>query len=208
MKLACSFISIIFVSITSPGAVNKVGNGGDGIFCKNTGNEKSPGKLLDFYEDKIILETSVTNPEVIAETQLTHLKNVAPKLAEQYLKRLKEISKEIEYMSKVSLIDIKDSKHLFKPLENECQVLQITIRKAKTISNEKPFLIREDLWKQLSPLQQAGLLTHEIIYEHLAKLGEEDSIKARKINRFLYQSEFKKEEFWKFIKELELPIYP
>lgn len=184
---------------------NKVGNGGDGVFCKSA---KDKGMLLDFYEVEIDIQTSEKNPQVIVEKRLKELKGVAPKLAEQYLKRLKKISEEIEYKSNVALVDIKDSKHLFKPLTEDCQIFQIAIRKAKFLSSEKPFVFRQDLWKQLPALHQAGLLTHEIVYEHLSKLGEEDSVKARKLNRMLFKKELKKEEFWKFIAELEVPIYP
>lgn len=206
MKSNCSLgLLILFLGVSSL-ASNKVGNGGDIVFCKKAQEPK--GKLLDFYENSLNFESKETSAEVIAEKQLRQLQIAAPQLAEQYLKRLKSISKDIEYKSDVILTDIKDSKHLFRPFSDDCQVLQIAIRKAKIISNEKPFIICEDLWKQLSPLHQAGLLTHEIVYEHLAKLGEEDSVKARKINRFLYQSEIKKEEFWKLIKDLEVSIYP
>lgn len=205
MKSNCKILVFVFLwSFAS--AANKVGNGGNGVFCKAT--DKNQGKLLDFYENKVNFETDETNPEVIAEKQLSKLKIIAPRLSGQYIKRLKEMSKEIDYKSDVALTDTKDSKHLFQPLSSDCQVLQVAIRKTKPLPNEKRFLIREDLWGQLSPGHRAGLLTHEIVYEHLAKLGENDSVKARKLNSYLYENEVKREEFWKFIKELEVPIYP
>ena len=206
MKLSLCSLLILILCSTSGASSNKVGNGGDGVFCKST--NPSEGQLLDFYESKISLQTAETDPQAIAEKRLLALKEIAPKLGEQYLKRLKEMAKQIDYKNDVALTDIKDSKHLFKPLSEDCQVVQVAIRKAKALSNEKLFVIREDLWKQLPPLHQAGLLSHEIIYEHFAKLGEEDSIKARKLNRALYQQELKKAEFWSFVKELEVPIYP
>jgi len=205
MKSCFSFLTILF--ICSQGFTNnKVGNGGDGVFCKNSTIDTA--ELLDFYEEKIDFKTGETKPETIAEQRFEQLKKVAPKLGAQYLKRLKEIFAEIEYKDDVALTDIKDSNHLFKPNSEDCKVLQVVIRKAKALPNEKRFLFRNDLWKKLSSLHQAGLLTHEIIYEHFAKLGETDSIKARKMNRFIFQSSLKAEDFWNFMKDLEIPIYP
>lgn len=209
MKSNCSFLTLAIFFLTTfaaLGSTNKVGNGGDGVFCKKL--DKTEGRLLDFYEKNFSIEPNETNPEIIAEKQIKKLENIAPKLSKHYLKRLKELPNEIEFKSEVSFIDIKDSNHFFSPLTKDCQILQVAIRKSKILPNEKRFLIREDLWKQMGPIHKAGLLTHEIIYEHLAKLGEEDSTKTRILNSFIFANEFKAEEFWRLIKELEVPIYP
>ncbi len=176
-----------------------MGNGGDVVFCG-----KSKVTLLDFYEARVDLKTKEKKHLAIAETQFSQLKEVAPRLADQYSKRLKEI----EFKDNIKLTDIKDSLHLFEPLEKNCHIYQIAIRKPIIQAGEKRFLIRKDLWNQLTPVHKAGLLSHEIIYEHLSKLGETDSIKARKLNTLLYSANVKKQEFWKLIKDLELPIYP
>lgn len=187
-------------------ADNKVGNGGNVVFCKT--KKTSSAALLDFYEMETKVQSKEKDAFKIAETQLQHLKMAAPKLADQYLQRLKEIQADIDYRNDISLTSVPDSLHLFKPLNSDCEILQIAIRKAQAAGDEKRFLIREDLWKKLSPSHQAGLLTHEIIYEHLSKLGEKDSVKARKLNRYIYSENLKPGSFWKFVQELEIPIYP
>jgi hypothetical protein len=152
MKSACSILSLVFLCDISHGAVvaaNKVGNGGDGVFCKKL--DRTEGRLLDFYESNFSNESKDTDPDAIAEKQIKKLEEIAPKLSKQYFKRLKELANEIEYKSEVSFTDIKDSKHMFQPLSADCQVLQVVIRKAKVLPNEKRFLIREDLWKQMDP---------------------------------------------------------
>ncbi len=209
MKYLCSFFTLTFVLLFSTQASasgNKVGNGGDGVFCKNADHET--GQLLDFYENPFKKDIKGSDPYLIAKEIFENLEKVAPKISKPYQKRLSELKEEIEFKSQVSLTDIKDSQHLFQPDSKECKVLQIAIRKAKTLPKEKRFLIRKDLWERLSPVHQAGLLTHEIIYEHLRKLGEPNSIKARKLNNYIYSQDLEAETFWKFIRDLELPIYP
>ena len=201
MKSACRLLFFL-ISIPIFASTNKVGNGGDGVFCKNS------AQLLDFYEKEFKFESSEKDPFALARARFEKLKTWAPALGDQYLKRLSEMNQEIEFKKDVSFTDIKDSKHFFEPLKKDCQLLQIAIRKARVLPDEKRFLIRDDLWKRLNPIHAAGLLTHEIVYEHLVKLGEENSIKARQLNRSLYDEKLSKEEFWKLVKNLEVPIYP
>ena len=70
------------------------------------------------------------------------------------------------------------------------------------------FLFDEDNWKQLDALNKAALIMHEIIYDHLYKLGERNSVKVRKMNALLFSNNFNKKQFWELIQDLKLPIYP
>lgn len=204
MRLIFKLFLILMIG-SSALANNKVGNGGNGVFCKSGKTET--GTLLDFYEGDMKVQSSMKNPMDIAAFELARLKSVAPKLSAQYIQRLNEIQKEIDFKDNVVLATILDSNHLFVPADANCQVIQVAIRKADALPSEKRFLIRKDLWQKMMPADQAGLITHEIIYEHFSKLGETDSIKARKMNRYLYQDD-KREDFWRFIQELKIPIYP
>lgn len=61
----------------------------------------------------------------------------------------------------------------------------------------------------MSIVDRAGLLVHEIIYEHFVRLGEDDSIKARKIVALLaHDKEFVEKNFWPLVQRLRLRIYP
>jgi hypothetical protein len=222
MRLICSsvyfYFALVFFSDLSVLASNKVGNGGNLVVCENKSQKIQSATLLDFYEDeRSSLARVVSNiknefknktPEQIAEIQLSKLKVASPKLTDQYLKRLKEFLTEIEYKDDIVLTPIPDSFHLFKPKNKFCKIEQLAIRKNVISVGEKRFLINNDLWKKMTSVQQAGLYTHEIIYEHFSKLGEENSIKARKVNRYLYSSNINSKDFWSLTKELELPIYP
>lgn len=204
MPFLCKFILSLTLTITSVcNANNKVGNGGNVVACK----DPKSTQLLDFYEAEIKAEpTRETNFEIL-NRKFKALEAVAPQLSTQYLKRAKSIESEIEYKSEIELSSIPDSKHLFKPKNKSCEVLQVAVRKAVSTSSEKRFVIDTELWDAMGPYDQAGLLAHEIIYEHLSKLGETDSIKARKLNQFIFSNKDMK-GFWKLVKELEIPIYP
>lgn len=209
MKLVYNLLLVISLFILIPFFVNantnKVGNGGNVVRCK----DPKSIQLLDFYERDITPDSGdLKEAKAIAKQKLERLKFVAQKLAEQYLRRLNQIEAEIDFKSDIEILEVPDSKHLFKPLSKNCEILQIAVRNNKAIDSDKRFIIRKDLWNELAPAQQAGLLTHEIIHEHFTKLGEESSVKARRLNVALYSEKLDKNAFWKLIKELEIPIYP
>lgn len=207
MKFRCSFVfALILLFYLDIFAQNKVGNGGDAIVCQDVNQSKV--FLFDFYEENQEIHSDETDPFKIAEMQILKTQEFAPKIAIQYTQRLKLISNEIEYKDNVELTNIEDSKEFYLPIDKKCKLEQVAIRKNHIHGLEKRFIFRQDLWSQLAPEHQAGLLLHEIIYEHLSKLGETDSIKARKINRFLFQDKINQKDFWLLIKDLKLPIYP
>jgi hypothetical protein len=201
-----SFIAVLVVANLVHAEGNKVGNGGDGVFCEGAGS--SSWQILDFYEGELKLISDEKDPYVIVEKKFTELKAIAPKLGEQYLSRLKTIRDELDFKAGVSLTNIKDSKHLFKPADPKCKVLQVVIRNRTELPGQKAFIVRKDLWDQLPPIQQAGMISHEIIYEHLMKMGAKDSIKARALNRFVFTEKYDAKKFWEFVQGLELSIYP
>lgn len=205
MRLTSRFLMGLCLFVSSECfAQNKVGNGGNVVLCAD---KKSEAVLLDFYEHEVKPQSSKKEAVEIATDYLKKLDKVAPYLSAQYLKRLNQISSEIKYAEEIEIIDVPDSKHLFKPLSASCKVVQIAVRNNLATSKDKRFLIRKDLWDALAPVQRAGLLVHEILHEHFTKLGEEHSIKARRVNAVIF-GEDKPKDFWKLIKELALPIYP
>lgn len=189
-------------------ASNKVGNGGNVVYCKAKGSQKESLRLLDFYEHGISLKEIESDPVALADKKMKKLEGFAAPLASQYRKRLGEIMNEIELKTGARLTTIDDSHHLFQPSDRRCSVKQIAIRRNNLGPQEKKFLIDKSLWSKLSPVDRAGLLSHEVIYEHFSKLGEEDSTKARRINAMIFSDKIGSESFWAAIKDMQLPIYP
>ncbi len=162
-------------------AGNEVGNGGDVIVCNGR------VELLDYFEAKSLnfslpKVSKKKGHQLIIREILNDFSKIDKKLASQYFQRLSEIYKQIEYRSNIILTDIPDSNNEMLP--RECELKQIAIRRKKEI-NGKLFLISKDLWEQLSSLHKAGLILHEIIYEHFFYLGEKNSRKARYMNALL-----------------------
>ena len=195
-------------------AGNRVGNGGDVLVCE----ERKPAvQLLDMFEaedakiDLIADDTKGTYEEIL-RARLDLLTKVAPKLGEQYKRRLKSIKDQLNFKEKVTLTDVKDSLHAIMPSEGKCKLNQIVIRQAiPTGDSEKKFLVDKGLWEKLSSRDRAALILHEIVYEHFTNLGDWDSRYARKLNGLIFSKKFESMEsgkFWLFIKEFELPLYP
>lgn len=185
---------------------NRVGNGGDVVDC--------PGKttLLDFYETTLPLNPVAPDLgfEAIAQDVLENLERLSPTQARQYQNRLKEFLREADFKGDVKLVNIRDSKHLFKPKEEQCKVRQIAIRKKDASSISKRFLVDQELWDRLPETDKAGLVLHEIVYEHFYKLGEDDSVKARSLTAYLFSQNIrsaKSADYWKVIREMKVPLY-
>lgn len=182
-------------------AINKVGNGGDVVVCK------ASIQLLDFYEtDEKIFSTSQGTYKEILKENFSKLEKTVPEVFKNYQNRLESIVNDIEFKKDIKLSDIKDSNEFYIP--KNCELVQIAIRKKTPDKKEKKFIIDQDLWNKLSDLQKAGLISHEIIYEHFAKLGQTDSMNVRKVNRFVFSKNPTASDFWNLIQDLKIPLYP
>lgn len=144
----------------------RVGNGGDVVVCKQVKD------ILDFYENAGAVRAfaSEETREKVLDEVLRNLDRISPRQAKQYRRRASEFMSDTEFKKDVALADVKDSKHLFAPKDKDCSIEQIAIRRQEKGLDGKRFLVDEELWNQLSPRGQAGLIMHEVIYEHLYKL--------------------------------------
>lgn len=202
-------LTILFSSTADAG--NRVGNGGHVFYCP--GSDKI--QALDFYGAYGFEGPKVGGGEkdeiAIAKARLQKLKTLAPKLHDQYGQRLTTIMDEMEFRKNDRLVLVEDSLHAVEPEDENCKAYQLIIRKAVLEKGEKRFVVNETLWKKLSPVQKAGMLTHEIIYEHFAALGETDFGRARRLNAHLYSPKIESQttgQFWQMIKEFRMPLYP
>jgi len=205
MQSKCKLI-FLAISMSVSVLANRIGNGGNVVVCKDS------VEVLDFYEASTTIKFPVNSQhldyQAIAEDVFKRLKSVSPKLSTQYLERLKTIVTEIEFKEGVALTDVKDSLHTFKPEDRNCEVKQIAIRKEEIGPKEKRFVIDQKLWNRLDSRNKSALIVHEIAYEHLNKLGDTTSVKARKLVVYLYDDQINGKEFWNLVKTLKLSIYP
>lgn len=211
MKLLIVFSFLLTQSLYAGG--NEVGNGGDAVVCKSKDKIESV-ELLDFYEHRVqeghkIIDDTELDPIQLVTKILKHLNTLSPRLSTQYQKGLNSFMEKTSFVDNAKLIDIEDSKHIVLPRNKDCSIQQIAIyNKNKKASKE--FVIDKTLWDHMNATNQAGLILHELIYQHFSRLGEKDSIKARQINAFLFDKDFHKvkpSKFWEKIRELKIPIY-
>lgn len=196
---------ILFFSLKALCSGDRVGNGGDVVKCKTS------LEILDLYEASEPLKTFKEKQHTdILKAVLDNLKSKNTAHAQQYSERVKTFFGNVEFKSDISLTNVDDSKHVYLPKSNECKLLQIAIRKNTVSKVSKQFVIDQDLWAQLSERGKAALVLHEIIYEHLFKLGETDSVKARMLNAYMFSERAftdTPKDYWEIIRSLKLPIY-
>lgn len=208
--IASAFAFLLFLHASARADGNRVGNGGKGIECAKAG--KTEVRLLDLYEAPDPIEKSLegkTRDEILARA-LENLRRLAPRVGEQYARRHAVLESEIEFKADAKLTPTPDSFELSLPKDSGCGLRQIAIRRPQADALTKPFLFSKDLWDRMDARNQAALYLHEIVYEHFAKLGEKDSVKARKITAYLLSEKAfkdKPDDFWKIIQSMKLPIY-
>lgn len=202
MKLNYKILLFVLLLAAKTFAQNRVGNGGDVVTCK----DKLP-QVLDLYESasEIIAATETDYQKIVSE-RLDLLAEAHKKTADQYRIKFSGILNDSDFKANAKLTDINDSEHLVLP--KDCQLKQAAIRKNAIAKNEKLFLFDNDNWREMDSLNKAALIMHEVIYDHFYKLGERNSIKARKINALLFSKNFSKKQFWELVQDLKIPIYP
>ncbi|MBL7543294.1 MAG: hypothetical protein JNL11_05730 [Bdellovibrionaceae bacterium] len=205
MLSKCS-LALLLILIGIESWANRIGNGGNVTVCADAVS------LLDFYESKTPPkykgDAGSIEYKLIAKDVFKRMARVSKKLSNQYSERLDSVQDEIDFLDNVALTNAEDSLHVFKPADKDCDVKQIAIRKEVSLPGEKRFVFDKKLWDRLDAQNQAGLLVHEIVYEHFNKLGEVTSPKVRKVVGYLFQDEINAKDFWNLIKSLKLPLYP
>lgn len=186
---------------------NEVGNGGDVVIC-----EGAAPILLDYYEGGKLYKYQINDmPKLVWKKQIQHilkkLKVKSEKLNKQYNLMYKGIERRLVFLDNAKLRDVKDSYEIHLP--KNCEIKQIAIQR-KDIDGIVKIHIDKDLWGKLSETHKAGLILHEIIYEHFLSLGEKNSIKARRLNSYLASKQIDgdtQKKFKDFLKKFRIPFY-
>lgn len=190
-------------------AINRVGNGGDAIVCRK-GRDLRSAVLLDLFETSLPSASWQGSRDDIAKAVFKRLALASPEQAKHYERRWKELPNELELRDGVALVDIDDSKHVVTPTEKGCAIEQAAVRRNILGDNGKRFTADKAIWEKMDERSKAALLLHEIVYEHLYKLGETDSVKARQLTSYLLSADFEKaspEAYWKRLGALKVPVY-
>jgi hypothetical protein len=191
-----------------PTWANRVGNGGNILVCNKDGKESL--QLLDLYESSLPPRNEKDSKDAfaLAKAALESFRKYDRKISEQYLLALEKMKSEIEFKPDIEIQSSNDSKLKETPLG--CRLVQIALRKNDVSSIEQKFIFSKTYWDRLALADQAGLLVHEIVYDHFYKLGEQDSLKARKLVAYLMSARIEqdsKDEVQSFVRSLKVPLY-
>ena len=202
------FVLIFLIYCLPLLAGNEVGNGGDAVVCPN----KNP-ILLDFYEvnsSQYILrefKQEKSREQILMEV-VNQLKEIAPALHRKYSRTIRSLTSKIVMIKGKNFRDIKDSFHV--GITKECSLQQLAMQKKDFNSKILKYYLNEDIFKKLNPVNQAGLIFHEIIYEHFRYFGKGSSVTVRSFNRYLFSKKILKAtkiSFNKKVQSLGVPSY-
>ncbi len=207
MKIVIGLFLMMFALISHTAlAGTELGNGGNVIYCTDGLNDHYV-KLLDYYEGEIWNGLTLSFPKEgdflqKADQILDRLQNFDPQLASAYKKRIREIYADFNLIPNINLGHVQDSYELAIPAN--CETRQIVVRLHDINPGQKRFQVSQDLWNQLDANNQAGVLLHEVIYEHFSQnlkideisvpagFHESNSTSSRKLNAMIASEEFQK----------------
>lgn len=176
-----------------------VGNGGDVVVCKNTNGAVTSVELLDFYEARAMngrlpIPQNIKDPHAIVLLTLKELEKVNPSRANRYRNWAETFAKEAVFIPDAKLTNIDDTNHLVLP-EN-CDIAQVAIQRPiddETQTNR--YVIDKKLWDALDPLNQAGLILHELIYREAIEGEINESRAVRLLNSLIFAGDISKVSF-------------
>lgn len=158
------------------------GNGGYTILCHKP-NSKPVIEALDLFEARQFGRSLMTfteqDPFEIARMVINRLALLNKDRTLKFLNLIDDFKKNAVFLMSSNLPDVKDFGVLKIP--NTCSVMP-TIWQLRNVHDADPrrpnvsYYINNKIWMQLTPINQAALIVHEIItYEYL----EKDSFNAR-----------------------------
>lgn len=180
------------------------GNGGDIVVCTKSSGKKTY-ELLDYHEGRntylkeIWLPDGETYMDIVFST-LLRVKNLFEKryessppepflsrffgtnIYERFYLLVSEFQNEVEWTDS-NLQDIPD--HGDVQLEERCSIKQVAIQYIDKEKDTRTYKINKPLWNKLNKKEKAGLVLHEIIYNHALMNNLKNSQKARNINYHL-----------------------
>lgn len=174
-----------FISNAGP---KVIGNGGDGVVCRDSSGKITSVEILDYFEGRNLYQyTPVFNKSLSVENIvfqiLQRLKERDLKFYELLIDGLKDFNSEARFLSNIRLEDTNDSKHLFS--QKGCKVEQLAIQYEPQLQEKPQFLIDKDLWDIMPALSKVGLILHEILYrQYILNQVTDEEVDSRMVRRF------------------------
>ncbi len=173
-----------------------IGNGGDGVVCRNADGSIRSVEALDIYEArevygwKVDLGGPETGPDAKLWKIIERVRSKMPELALWMEQGLHEFRSDNVWLRGKELTDIPDSGHLYFPAG--CKVEQVIIQaKHKVYPGQALFTINRDLFMQMDDDSQAAIQAHELFYRIAIQAGHKDSIATRRLNAIFLSDRYR-----------------
>jgi hypothetical protein len=187
--------------------IQRVGNGGDGVVCRDSDKVIRSIELLDFYEARVLRSAVIdlgAAPTLEARMQvaLQRLERVSPRRAQSYLLTMNQFFENAQFLKDTELVDVEDSLHLILP--KGCKIEQLVIQRPKVLPGEMMYSVNQDLWDHLDLTQRAGLILHEVVYREAIESAHSDSRAARYLTALIASPKFETISQIEFVELLKM----
>ncbi|MFN8790722.1 MAG: hypothetical protein ACK5Y2_04625 [Bdellovibrionales bacterium] len=164
------------------------GNGGFVVSCQ--GAEGPSYHTLDLFEAERtrkfkLLKFSESKAVDIAMKVVAQLETVSPRRSRLYQKQIREFYSRSAFVRNAVFTDVKDAYPVYLP--RFCKLVPAAIQTRYALPEEARYFINEEVWKKLSPVHQAALMVHEIVYWEFA---HEYSVLTRAFVGLLFSRHF------------------
>jgi len=190
-----AFLISLLLIPSAAQAGDKVLNGGGIWICETADLQVTTSVLVDFYEAEnefkwTLIQPAHQDPQQIADDILASVRTKFPQQGDPWSAVLGEMRSHFDFVAG-ELTLAEDSNYRSKPLPSLCrtsggwQYRQF----ANWDDRANHGIIRDDYWQspQISPLDKAGLVWHEVVYRWLrVNYGDSDSTRAREIVGVLF----------------------
>ncbi len=176
-------------------AGDKINNGGGIWICENADLQITSSVLVDFYEAEnefrwTLIQPAGNDPWKVADDLLAALPTRFPRQAAAWAQVMADVRTRFTYIAG-ELSPADDSHYRAKPLPSLCRTGGGWQYRQFATWDDRSHrgIIRQDYWNSpdISTLDKAGLLWHEVIYRWLRiTYGDKDSNRARELVGVLF----------------------
>lgn len=173
---------LFFLTANISYAGDRVGNGGDIIYCEGGAGELF--FVLEEYEGNVVPVIGDPNIDYVkkVETLIGRLKKDFPARYAFYTSLFQYFQRRVTFLDK-RLPEISDEgspQH-----HTHCEIVQAAYFKRNS-QNELVYYLQKNIWQNLTNDQKAILVFHELIYTEAVGLGHSDSRNVRMANRMIF----------------------
>jgi hypothetical protein len=186
-----------------------IGNGGVVVNCA-TSIDSRTYKLLDFYEKEVGFKVDYIDPKAspmdIAYSMISRLERLDGhrfRTLKSYLEKFNDSQIFIKRTER--LVNLSDTG--FSYLAKNCKLEQAAIQREEVVNNQVQFnyVFDQNIWENLSNVDKAGLILHEVIYRDFFNTSShQSSYYVRKFLRILFSGKINELTLKEYLLQLSL----